>query len=263
MSFANINNTTIKHIWNTRMMTVLFLGFSSGLPLALSTGTLQAWLADVDVDIRTIGWFSLAGLPYTLKFIWSPLMDRFVPNTLGRRRGWMFLTQCALLLLITSMAFMTPESDLKIMGMIAFFIAFCSASQDIAFDAYRTDILPPPERGLGAAVSVAGYRIAMLLSGAGARGLPRADRARDHPLEPLLVLRLLLDHRVRAGNPGRDARRDAERQRDGLAQLPRGDGARGRDHRVAPGPHWAAEGFRRRHQRHRFVVLDVRARGGA
>ena len=150
------------------MMTVLFLGFSSGLPLALSTGTLQAWLADVDVDIRTIGWFSLAGLPYTLKFIWSPLMDRFVPNTLGRRRGWMFLTQCALLLLITSMAFMTPESDLKIMGMIAFFIAFCSASQDIAFDAYRTDILPPPERGLGAAVSVAGYRIAMLLSGAGA-----------------------------------------------------------------------------------------------
>ena len=150
------------------MITILFLGFSSGLPLALSGGTLQAWLADVDVDIRSIGWFSLAGLPYTLKFIWSPLMDRFVPNALGRRRGWMFLTQCALLLLLTALAFMTPESNLKIMGMIAFFIAFCSASQDIAFDAYRTDILPAQERGLGAAISVFGYRIAMLISGAGA-----------------------------------------------------------------------------------------------
>ena len=150
------------------MLTILFLGFSSGLPLALSGGTLQAWLADVDVDIRSIGWFSLAGLPYTLKFIWSPLMDRFVPNALGRRRGWMFVTQSTLLLLITAMAFMTPESDLKIMGMIAFFIAFCSASQDIAFDAYRTDVLPHQERGLGAAVSVGGYRVAMLVSGAGA-----------------------------------------------------------------------------------------------
>ncbi len=159
---------SIEHLFNARMMTILFLGFSSGLPLALSTGTLQAWLADVNVDIRSIGWFSLAGLPYTLKFIWSPLMDRFVPNNLGRRRGWMFLTQCALLILITIMSLLTPDEHLKIMGMVAFFIAFCSASQDIAFDAYRTDILPAEERGFGAAVSVAGYRMAMLASGAGA-----------------------------------------------------------------------------------------------
>jgi MFS transporter, PAT family, beta-lactamase induction signal transducer AmpG len=159
---------SIEHLFNARMMTILFLGFSSGLPLALSTGTLQAWLADVNVDIRFIGWFSLAGLPYTLKFIWSPLMDRFVPNKLGRRRGWMFLTQCALLILITSMGLLTPDEHLKIMGMVAFFIAFCSASQDIAFDAYRTDILPAQERGFGAAVSVGGYRVAMLVSGAGA-----------------------------------------------------------------------------------------------
>lgn len=162
------SNQSIKHIFNARMMTILFLGFSSGLPLALSAGTLQAWLADVDVDIRSIGWFSLAGIPYTLKFIWSPLMDRFVPNNLGRRRGWMFLTQCMLLILITAMGLLTPDEHLKIMGMVAFFIAFCSASQDIAFDAYRTDILPARERGFGAAVSVGGYRVAMLASGAGA-----------------------------------------------------------------------------------------------
>ncbi len=150
------------------MLAILLLGFSSGLPLALSSGTLQAWLADVDVDIRSIGWFSLAGLPYTLKFIWSPLMDRFVPSDLGRRRGWMFVTQFALLCSISALAFLTPDSHLKLMGMMAFMIAFFSASQDIAFDAYRTDILPANERGLGAAVSVAGYRVAMLISGAGA-----------------------------------------------------------------------------------------------
>ncbi|MEQ8290130.1 MAG: MFS transporter [Gammaproteobacteria bacterium] len=159
---------SLRAAMNPRLLAVLFLGFSSGLPLALSSGTLQAWLADVDVDITAIGWFSLAGLPYTIKFLWAPLMDRFVPLPLGRRRGWMFVTQIALLLAIVCMAFLTPESDLKLMGMLAFFIAFFSASQDIAFDAYRTDILHAPERGLGAAVSVAGYRLAMLISGAGA-----------------------------------------------------------------------------------------------
>lgn len=153
---------------NPRMLAVLLLGFSSGLPLALSGGTLKGWLADVDIDIQAIGWFTLAGLPYTLKFLWAPLMDRFVPLEIGRRRGWMFVTQAALLVAITSMAFLTPENDLKVMGMVAFFIAFFSASQDIAFDAYRTDILHANERGFGAAVSVAGYRAAMIVSGAGA-----------------------------------------------------------------------------------------------
>ena len=80
---------TFREAMNPRMLAVLFLGFSSGLPLALSGGTLQAWLADVDVDIEAIGWFTLAGLPYTVKFLWAPLMDRFVPLPLGRRRGWM------------------------------------------------------------------------------------------------------------------------------------------------------------------------------
>lgn len=153
---------------NPRMLAILFLGFSSGLPLALSGITLKGWLSTENVDIQSIGWFTLAGLPYTVKFLWAPLMDRFVPLPLGRRRGWMFVTQAALLLSIVGMAFLTPESDLKLMGMLAFFIAFFSASQDIAFDAYRTDILHARERGFGAAVSVAGYRIAMLVSGAGA-----------------------------------------------------------------------------------------------
>ncbi|MEM7349153.1 MAG: MFS transporter, partial [Chloroflexota bacterium] len=160
------NQITLKDFTNPRLVAVLLLGFSSGLPLALSGGTLQAWLADVDVDIQSIAWFSLAGLPYTLKFIWAPIMDRFIPNNLGRRRGWMLLTQIALLITISAMAFLTPDTQLKWMGMLAFLIAFFSASQDIAFDAYRTDILKAKERGLGAAISVGGYRIAMLVSGA-------------------------------------------------------------------------------------------------
>ena len=159
---------SLKDATNTRMLTILLLGFSSGLPLALSGGTLQAWLADVDVDIRAIGWFSLVGLPYTLKFLWAPLMDRFVPGVLGRRRGWMLMTQVALCVTLCMMAFLSPQQDLVFMAFLASTIAFFSASQDIAFDAYRTDILPARERGLGAAVSVGGYRVAMLLSGAGA-----------------------------------------------------------------------------------------------
>ncbi len=159
---------SLREVMNPRMLAILFLGFSSGLPLALSGITLKGWLSTENVDIQSIGWFTLAGLPYTIKFLWAPLMDRFVPLPLGRRRGWMFVTQLALLISITLLAFMTPDSNLKLMGVTAFFIAFFSASQDIAFDAYRTDILHARERGFGAAVSVAGYRVAMLVSGAGA-----------------------------------------------------------------------------------------------
>jgi len=150
------------------MVVMLLLGFSSGLPLALSSGTLQAWLADTDVDIKTIGLFTLVGLPYTLKFIWSPIMDRFVPPGMGRRRGWMLLTQFVLIIFIASMMLVTPEEHLFMMGVIGLSIAFCSASQDIAIDAYRTDVLHPKERGIGAGITVGGYRTGMLVSGAGA-----------------------------------------------------------------------------------------------
>jgi PAT family beta-lactamase induction signal transducer AmpG len=153
---------------NRRLLAVLFLGFSSGLPLALSAGTLQVWLATAEMDIRTIGLFGLVGLPYTLKFLWSPLMDRFVPPWLGRRRGWMLITQLLLAGAIVALGASRPEGDLPVMAALALVLAFCSASQDIAVDAYRADVLAPRERGLGAAYSVAGYRTALLISSAGA-----------------------------------------------------------------------------------------------
>ena len=151
---------------NLRVTTVLFLGFSSGLPLALSGGTLQAWLTVEDVDIKTIGLFSLVGLPYTLKFLWSPLMDRFVVPIFGRRRGWIALSQLTLIGLILGMSIASPQNGLWFLALLAFCLTFVSASQDVAIDAYRTEVLRERERGIGAAVSVTGYRIAMLVSGA-------------------------------------------------------------------------------------------------
>ena len=153
-------------ILNPRVATVLFLGFSSGLPLALSGGTLQAWLTVEDVDIKTIGLFSLVGLPYTLKFLWSPLMDRFVVPIFGRRRGWIALSQLTLIGLILGMSITSPQNGLWFLALLAFCLTFVSASQDVAIDAYRTEVLRERERGIGAAVSVTGYRIAMLVSGA-------------------------------------------------------------------------------------------------
>lgn len=150
------------------ILLVLLLGFSSGLPLALTAGTLQAWLAVEGVDIVTIGWFALVGQPYTYKFLWAPLMDRYRLPFLGRRRGWLALTQMALLALIGFMGTLSPRDAPWLAGACALGIAFLSASQDIVVDAYRTDILQPNERGAGAAVFVLGYRLAMLVSGAGA-----------------------------------------------------------------------------------------------
>ncbi len=156
----------MNQLLNPRVATVLFLGFSSGLPLALSGGTLQAWLTVEDVDIKTIGFFSLVGLPYTLKFLWSPLMDRFVIPVFGRRRGWIALSQLTLIGLILGMSVTSPQNGLWFLALLAFGLTFVSASQDVAIDAYRTEVLREPERGMGAAVSVTGYRLAMLVSGA-------------------------------------------------------------------------------------------------
>ncbi|HWP94917.1 MAG TPA: MFS transporter [Gammaproteobacteria bacterium] len=169
MSDATTNpaNASYRQLFaNPRVAAVTFLAFASGLPLALTSGTLQAWLATAGVDIRTIGVFSLVGLPYTLKFLWAPVMDRFVPPWLGRRRGWMLLTQLALAGGIFAMSLLDPPRHILLLGALAFLVAFLSASQDVVFDAYRTDVLPARERGIGAAVSVFGYRIAMLTSGA-------------------------------------------------------------------------------------------------
>ncbi len=118
------------------------------------------------VDLRTIGVFSLVGIPYTIKFLWSPLMDRFIPPWLGRRRGWILITQIILMLGIALMAFSSPSRFPQILAILAMMVAFTSASQDIVIDAYRTDILEESERGAGAAVFVMGYRVATLVSGA-------------------------------------------------------------------------------------------------
>ena len=148
-----------------KIFLLLLLGFSSGLPLALTGATLQAWLTVSGVDLTTIGMFALVGQPYTYKFLWAPLMDRFTIPFLGRRRGWLVVTQGALLAVIAWMGTLAPGQSPWLLASLALAAAFLSASQDIVFDAYRTDVLDAEERGAGAAVSVLGYRIAMLVSG--------------------------------------------------------------------------------------------------
>ena len=148
-----------------KMLVLLLLGFSSGLPLALTGGTLQAWLTVKGLDIALIGLFALVGQPYTYKFLWAPLMDRFTPPFLGRRRGWLVLTQLALLATLAWMGTISPNDSPRLLAAAALAVAFLSASQDIVVDAYRTDILGAEARGAGAAVFVLGYRVAMLVSG--------------------------------------------------------------------------------------------------
>jgi PAT family beta-lactamase induction signal transducer AmpG len=149
-----------------RLFWILLLGFSSGIPLALTGTTLQAWMATEKIDLTVIGIFSLVGLPYTVKYLWAPVMDRFVPPFLGRRRGWMLVTQGALALAIAAMAFSDPAGATTLFAVLALLVAFLSASQDIVVDAYRTEVLEPLELGPGAGVHILGYRIAMLTSGA-------------------------------------------------------------------------------------------------
>ena len=147
---------------------MLLLGFSSGLPLALTAGALQAWLTVEGISIKTIGYFALVGLPYTFKFVWAPLLDRFEPRWLGRRRAWIFAFQVLLAVACFLMARFDPATSINSMATLAVAIAFLSASQDIVFDAYRADLLSTEQRGAGAAVSVLGYRLAMLVSGGAA-----------------------------------------------------------------------------------------------
>lgn len=148
-----------------RLIAILLLGFASGLPLALTGQSLQAWLTVEKVDISTIGFFSLVGLPYTFKFLWAPLMDRFELPFLGRRRGWLVLTQIAIAAALVLMSTFSPSQNVQAIALLAVLVAFLSASQDVVIDAYRTDILGPAERGIGSSLSVFGYRLAMIVSG--------------------------------------------------------------------------------------------------
>ena len=148
------------------MFLLLLMGFSSGLPLALTVGTLQAWMTDEGVDLKVIGFFALVGIPYTCKYLWAPAMDRYVPPFLGRRRGWMIICQLGLIAAISALAFSEPGKAPVFVAGAALVIAFLSASQDIVIDAYRAELLPVEELGAGAGVAILGYRLGMLTSGA-------------------------------------------------------------------------------------------------
>ena len=149
-----------------RLAEMALLGFASGLPLALTASTMQAWLTVSNIDIKKIGLFNQVQIPYTLKFLWSPLVDRYSVLGLGRRRGWMLLSQLALIVAIVCMGMLSPVEHLPLIAAAALAVAFFSATQDVAVDAYRTDSLKERERGLGTGVFISGYRVAMLTSGA-------------------------------------------------------------------------------------------------
>ena len=155
-----------------RLLAILFMGFSSGLPLALTAGTLSYWLADIRVSLTTIGYFSLVGISYNLKFLWSPLIDRmpipFLTARLGRRRGWLLVIQVPLALAILALGFADPREDPAGTAIAAVVVAFLSASQDIVIDAFRIELLLPEEQGAGAAATQWGYRFGLLAASAGA-----------------------------------------------------------------------------------------------
>ncbi|MDE3009701.1 MAG: MFS transporter [Pseudomonadota bacterium] len=153
-------------ILNRRCLAALLLGFASGLPLALSGATLQAWLTTEGLSLKTIGWFSAAGYPYAWKFLWAPLLDRYRLPLLGRRRGWMVLLQLALAAAVAGLAVVPLPQGLPWLAALAVLVAFLSASQDTVIDGWRTEILLPDERGLGTGAAVLGYRLGMLVSGA-------------------------------------------------------------------------------------------------
>ena len=157
--------SVIAQLFTRRMLICVFTGFSSGLPLYLLFNLVPAWLRSEHVDLKTIGLFALIQFPYTWKFMWSPLLDRYVLPLLGRRRGWMLLTQLGLLAVIASMGAFSPQNDLRTIAYIATLLAFLSATQDIVLDAYRRELLEDSELGLGNAVHVNAYRIAGLVPG--------------------------------------------------------------------------------------------------
>ncbi len=158
--------TYLKVFTHKKMLVLLLLGIASGLPLALTFGTLQARMKDAGIGLADLGAVTLIGLPYAIKFLWAPLLDRFTLPFLGRRRGWILTTQIALIGAIAWMARFNPTSQIASLVGVAILVAFLSATQDIVADAYRSDILQSEELGAGAAVFVMGYRIGMLISGA-------------------------------------------------------------------------------------------------
>ncbi|SRR5579883_2801390 len=166
-------NQLVKNIsTNTRHLVILLLGFSSGLPTALTASTLQAWFTEAGIDLRTIGAMTLLVMPYSLRFLWAPLFDYLTLPGIDRRRGWLFLTQIGLIITISAMATFTPQHILQLgtwsipwLMVIGFGTAVLSTSQDIVINAYQIEVLPHEERGLGASIYVVGWRLGTLISG--------------------------------------------------------------------------------------------------
>jgi PAT family beta-lactamase induction signal transducer AmpG len=155
------------------MLVALLMGFSCGLPLLLTLSVLQAWMKEEGVDLTVIGLMALVGLPYTVKFLWAPLLDRFTLPFLGRRRGWLLAAQAALIVSIAGLGLTDPGNRPWMVAFAAFLVTFFSASQDIVADAYRREDLSDDELGLGSALYINGYRVGMLAASGG--GLILAD----------------------------------------------------------------------------------------
>jgi PAT family beta-lactamase induction signal transducer AmpG len=152
-------------LFNRKMLTCIFLGFSSGLPLFILVSLVSAWLRRADIDLSTIGLFSLALLPYTWKFLWSPVMDRFAPPFLGRRRGWALISQLAVLFSVGLMGQLDPQDSLGAVTVMVALVAFFGASQDIVIDAYRRELLDDDELGTGTSMWINAYRVSQLVPG--------------------------------------------------------------------------------------------------
>ena len=168
------NAAVLKSIFSRRMMVALIMGFASGLPLLLTGGLLQAWMKEEGIDLGTIGMIWLVGLPYTLKFLWAPFLDRFNLPFLGRRKGWLLVIQILLIISTISLGLNNPKNNPWLLAFTAVLVTFFSASQDIVVDAYRREDLPDEELGLGSTFYIYGYRLGMLLTSGG--GLLMADQ---------------------------------------------------------------------------------------
>ena len=168
-----IRQSTLKVVFSRRMLVAFLMGFSGGLPLLLTMGVLQAWMKEGGVDLTWIGMITLVQIPYTWKFLWAPFLDRFIPPFLGRRRGWLLMSQIALMASIVGLGYSDPVKNTTMMVVAAVLVAFFSATQDIVIDAYRREDLPDEELGLGSSMYVYGYRLGMLLASGG--GLILAD----------------------------------------------------------------------------------------
>jgi PAT family beta-lactamase induction signal transducer AmpG len=179
----------IKVILSRRMVVALIMGYAAGLPLELTSFVLKTWMREEGVNLAVIGLFALVGLPYTLKFLQAPLLDRFSPGRLGRRRGWMIIFQTALVISIYALGLTRPGQTPWLVALAAFFVTLFSASQDIVIDAYRREDLSDEELGLGSSLYVAGYRIGMLLASGG--GLILADHWGFSMVYALMALCLL------------------------------------------------------------------------